>query len=275
MKEMKLRKLAKLARKTFPVSLAAAGLLCGLLLSGSKSVSVRAQGLVSARVTSVSGRVEIQRASTAQVQFVKISLSDELRPGDVVRTGRSSRLVLELSDGSLAVFGDNTTAQVSDFNASPKKLFEILRGKTRVHIEHAGGKPNPYQVTTPTAVIAVRGTTFDVEVRGNTTDVFVHEGRVEVFSLRHLTEPVMVQPFERVRIQGDDLPSSPRRFRRGENDDDFMDPREVGQDPLRDRFESFERESRDEHSGRSGDRDEHSSSSKRENNSSHSKVRKP
>lgn len=250
------------------------GLLCCLLLAGSGSYRVRAQGLVSARVTSFAGRVDIQHSASSQAKFVKVAMLDELQPGDMVRTGYDSRLVLELSDGSVAVFGENTTVKVGEFNASPKRLFEVLRGKTRVHIEHVGGKPNPYQVTTPTAVIAVRGTTFDVAVHQRTTDVYVHEGRVEVFNLRRLDEPVVVQPFERVRIRDDEVPSAPLRFRRGENDGDFAEPREVGRDPMRDRFETFERETRDGQSGKSDARGDRSATS-RDDSHPRTKVRKP
>jgi hypothetical protein len=55
----------------------------------------------------------------------------------------------------------------------------------KVQIEKLGGLPNPNKVRTPTAVISVRGTVFDVNVEDDdaTTLVLVEEGQVEV---RHL-----------------------------------------------------------------------------------------
>ena len=56
----------------------------------------------------------------------------------------------------------------------------------KVFIQKLGSQPNPNSVHTPTAVIAVRGTVFEVVVnpQDETTVVSVDEGLVEV---RHLT----------------------------------------------------------------------------------------
>jgi len=57
---------------------------------------------------------------------------------------------------------------------------EVLRW-TQAFIEKLGGEPNPHRVFTPTAVISVRGTIFDVAVNEyETTVVSVSEGLVGV-----------------------------------------------------------------------------------------------
>ncbi len=96
--------------------------------------------------------------------------------GDVIRTFKGGRLVLGLSDGSQAIIGEQTTVEITDLSRSPRTIFNLLRGKTRVKIEKMGGRPNPYRVNTPTAVIAVRGTLFDVLVSEKETQVLAHEG---------------------------------------------------------------------------------------------------
>jgi hypothetical protein len=67
----------------------------------------------------------------------------------------------------------------------------------RVQIEHFGGLPNNNRVRTPSAVISVRGTVFDVEVEDvtDTTLVVDEEGSV---SVRHL-----LKPSEKVLIAGE------------------------------------------------------------------------
>src|ERR1051326_633016 len=144
--------------------------------------SIRAQELVSARVLSFEGQVEIRRPSDNQPRLQKIAYktNDELKAGDTIITGKSGRLVLGLSDGSQAVIAPQTTVLIKDLSQSPRTLFNVIRGKTRIHIEKLGGQPNPYRVNTPTAVIAVRGTIFDVLVDRNETQVFLHEGPVAV-----------------------------------------------------------------------------------------------
>jgi hypothetical protein len=64
---------------------------------------------------------------------------------------------------------------------SLRDLLDVLLGKVKVHIQRIGGDPNPNRIYTPTAVISVRGTTFDVEVDSSeTTVVIVDEGLVGV-----------------------------------------------------------------------------------------------
>ena len=72
-----------------------------------------------------------------------------------------------------------------------KDLLDLIIGTIRVHIEHFGNEPNPNRIMTPTAVISVRGTTFDVSVDEDdeTTEVDVEEGTVVVQHALLPTEP--------------------------------------------------------------------------------------
>lgn len=194
---------------------------CVSLISFSKLVE--AQTLVSAKVLSSEGPVEIRRATNgqAQIQPIAFKANDELNVGDTIVTGKKGRLVLGLSDGSQAVIAPQTTVTIQNLQQSPRTLFNVLRGKTRVHIEKHGGQPNPYRVNTPTAVIAVRGTIFDVLVKDNETEVFLHEGQVSVFNLALPNQPVLLAPGQTTRIVGERLPRNPNTFKPGRNDDSF------------------------------------------------------
>jgi hypothetical protein len=139
----------------------------------------------------------------------------------VIKTYRGGRLVLGLSDGSQAIISDNTTVQIADLSQSPRTIFNLLRGKTRVKIERVGGRPNPYRVNTPTAVIAVRGTLFDVFVAEKETQVFVHEGEVAVSNLVAPERFVVLSPGERTRVQQAQPPEPPAYFQPSRNNDTF------------------------------------------------------
>jgi len=83
-----------------------------------------------------------------------------------------------------------------------RDLIDLLVGRIRVHIEHLGTVPNPNRILTPTAVISVRGTTFDVSVddADETTTVEVDEGLVEV---RHALLPSvskMLGPGQTIKV---------------------------------------------------------------------------
>jgi hypothetical protein len=181
------------------------------------------QNLVSARILSADGPVEIRRAPQSGAALKKINFKphDDLKAGDRIVTGWQGRLVLGLSDGSMAVLGESTTVEVRDLSKSPRELFNVLRGKTRVYIEKLGGRPNPYRINTPTAVIAVRGTLFDVIVRSNETEVFVHEGQVAVSNALTPEAIVLLSAGQMTRVRREQTPATPSLFKPGRNDDSF------------------------------------------------------
>ena len=118
-----------------------------------------------------------------------------------------------------------------DLSKSPRTIFNVLRGKTRVKIEKVGGRPNPYRVNTPTAVIAVRGTLFDVIVSNKETQVFVHEGEVAVSSLAAPQMPVILEPGQKTRVPQGESPETPSRFQFGRNNDLFTTHQPEGEGP--------------------------------------------
>ena len=191
-------------------------LSAGALIPG----PAQAQDLVSARVLSIEGQVEIRRQGDDQalVQKIAFKIEDELRAGDTIITGKNGRLALGLSDGSQAVIAPKTTVVIKDLSGSPRALFNVIRGKTRIHIEKLGGQPNPYRVNTPTAVIAVRGTIFDVLVKEDKTEIFLHEGEVAVTNQESPERAVSLSAGQMTSVQLRRTPNAPRRFKAGRND---------------------------------------------------------
>ena len=187
------------------------------------SVEARAQGLVSAKILSSEGPVEIQRRGEGQAGLTKISyhVNDELAAGDLIKTFKGGRLVLGLSDGSQAIIGEQTTVEIADLSRSPRTIFNVLRGKTRIRVEKMGGRPNPYRVNTPTAVIAVRGTLFDVFVSDKETQVRVHEGEVSVSNQASPDVLVILPPGWSTRVRPARPPDSPSTFRLDRRDNTF------------------------------------------------------
>jgi hypothetical protein len=61
--------------------------------------------------------------------------------GDVIKTFKGGRLVLGLSDGSQAIIAEQTTVEITDLSRSPRTIFNVLRGKTRIKIEKMGDAP--------------------------------------------------------------------------------------------------------------------------------------
>jgi hypothetical protein len=86
-------------------------------------------------------------------------------------------------------------------------LLNVWMGKVKVYIQHLPGIPNPNNVTTPTALISVRGTIFDVDVQDldGTTFVTLDEGLVDVQHLRVASKVVRLNPGESIQV----LPNTP------------------------------------------------------------------
>ena len=133
---------------------------------------------VAARVLTREGQVSIYRDST----YWAIDTGDVVRVRQVVVTGLDGHATFRVSDGSTFEIFPNS--QVT-FRANPgnlRDLLDVWLGRVRVHVQRPGGQANPNRVFTPTAIISVRGTIFDITVddEEEATVILVEEGSVAV-----------------------------------------------------------------------------------------------
>jgi ferric-dicitrate binding protein FerR (iron transport regulator) len=78
---------------------------------------------------------------------------------------------------------------------------QIILGRVRAYIRKRTGGAAPFQMGTPSAIIAVRGTRFDVEVNSRgISEIDVFEGLVEVGSTTLPGVSVLVSPGMSTRI---------------------------------------------------------------------------
>jgi ferric-dicitrate binding protein FerR (iron transport regulator) len=131
-----------------------------------------------------------------------LNVGDAVKPQQVIVTGPDGYGVFQVADGSKFEVFPNSRVVFRANRGDWRDLLEVWLGKIRVQIEHFGGQPNHNTVRTPSAVISVRGTVFDVEIEdaADTTLVVDEEGQVEV---RHLLKPGqtrVLNPGEWVRV---------------------------------------------------------------------------
>src|SRR5439155_1763093 len=131
-----------------------------------------------ATIISLVGRVDVMNDSTPWA----LEIGSWVKPGQMVVTGPDGGAIFRLADGSTFEIYANSRVI---FRANPgdwRELLDVFLGNIKVHIQKLGGQPNHNRVRTPTAVISVRGTTFNVNVEddGDTTLVEVVEGLVDV-----------------------------------------------------------------------------------------------
>jgi hypothetical protein len=163
------------------------------------------------RVTSVLGRVEWRAASSRN--FVPLTAASQqlVQTGDELRTGPDAQVVLELADQSYMVVSENSKLTIDDhWNSNARSLINLMVGKVRFFIQKLGGRPNPYRVTTPTALIAVRGTIFEVSVdAGEYAEVRCFEGRVAVETVGLPDREVILDAGRKTLVRPGEYPLAP------------------------------------------------------------------
>jgi len=134
-----------------------------------------------------------------------------VKAGDELRTGPGGTVMLEVPDGSYMVVSENTTLTINNYwSGNFRSLIDLMMGKVRFHIQRLGGRPNPYRVTTPTALIAVRGTTFEVTVNGaQIAEVRCLEGQVAVQTVGLSAREVILNPGSKTLVRPGEYPLPP------------------------------------------------------------------
>jgi hypothetical protein len=137
-----------------------------------------------AKVVSLTGQVSVLRDS----QPWALNVDDLVQTQQVILTGPDGYAKFRTSDGSTFEVYPSSNVIFRKNPGSLQDLLDLFVGRVKIHIQRLGGQPNPNRIMTPTAVISVRGTIFDVSTNDDdeTTIVSVEEGSVEV---RHALKP--------------------------------------------------------------------------------------
>jgi hypothetical protein len=137
-----------------------------------------------AKVVSMTGQVSVLRDSEPWA----LNVGDLVQTQQVILTGPDGYAKFQTSDGSSFEVYPSSNVIFRKNPGSLQDLLDLFVGRVKIHIQRFGGQPNPNRIMTPTAVISVRGTIFDVSINDDdeTTIVSVEEGSVEV---RHALKP--------------------------------------------------------------------------------------
>ena len=177
--------------------------LAFLFFSASLTLSAQVPGLDpgsgAAKLVAMTGQISVQRGDN---YAWALNIGDLIQPAQVVVTGADGYGVFQIADGSKFEVFPNSHVVFRENRGDWRDLLEVWLGKVRVQIEHFGGLPNNNKVRTPTAVISVRGTIFDVEVEDQdaTTLVTDEEGSVAVQHALRPGDPKILNPGESVRV---------------------------------------------------------------------------
>ena len=170
-------------RGRFGTGLVAAILLVAAPPAASAQILPAAPELA-AKVAKLTGQVSVLHDSEPWA----LNVGDAVQVRQVIVTGADGYALFDVSDGSTFEVYPNSTVIFRKNPGNWRDLLDVFVGRVKVHIQKLGGQPNYNRVRTPTAVISVRGTIFDVAVEDedDTTLVSVEEGQVGV---QHLLKP--------------------------------------------------------------------------------------
>jgi len=134
------------------------------------------------KVVAVRGTTVVERGG----QEIAAKVNLDLEISDSIRTSESAKIKLLFTDGSILTLGANTHLVIKEFidgkGERGKSLFNLLDGKMRSVVGYT-----QFEVATPTAVAAARGTViyFDVDALNGlpVTTIVCLEGVIDVTSL--------------------------------------------------------------------------------------------
>ncbi|MDA8243974.1 MAG: FecR family protein [Elusimicrobia bacterium] len=138
----------------------------------------------------------VEARATDHSGWVPVTEPVRVKDGAQIRTGADSKAAVVLKDGSRFQLSGDSFFAVED-TSRKTSAFKLMFGKVRAAV--AGYFSSRFEVRTPAAVCAVRGTEFEVDVaRDGNTEMNVSEGLVEVND--NMGRMAVVSSEERVRI---------------------------------------------------------------------------
>lgn len=139
------------------------------------STFLNASALV-ATVQKANGNVKVK--SEGSLKKTKLKDGDEIKEGDLISTSSSATAVMKLVDGSFVVLDASSSIHFAAVDSAEQK-----DGKVYYKITSRNAK-NSLKITTPFAIIGIKGTTFIINAKEEEASVSLKEGLVGVQSIK-------------------------------------------------------------------------------------------
>lgn len=126
------------------------------------------------------GDVAIRRLH--DTRWIAARFKMDIFKGDQLRTVAESRCEIKLADGSIIRIGENSMFDFGESNLSKYSRqvdASLKKGKIWANVTKSFAANNKFEVKSPTAVCAIRGTIYRMDT-DSTTRVGVYEGKVDV-----------------------------------------------------------------------------------------------
>jgi len=140
----------------------------------------------------------------------RLQIASEIAAGDVLRTGwRSSAEIVSPEAGARFVVASRTRVRLA--GDRPGVLLEVQKGRLRALFEKISEGPSAERIiTTPSAILAVRGTEYGVAVsKSGDTSVVVFSGVVDVTDIGKAAPSISIGAGQFCNIPRGGGPSQP------------------------------------------------------------------
>jgi len=145
------------------------GIVCIVALVLSLAVTGYAVEKRSAQIASLNGTAEVRQ--TGQAVWSPAKTGTVLNEGDTIRTAPQSWVLLNIDRGRIATVEvkEGSEMMISELVADPttdtsRTLLDLAMGEVLVKAQKVHGENSKFEVKTPTSIVGVRGTTFNVKV---------------------------------------------------------------------------------------------------------------
>ncbi len=166
-----------------------------------------------ARLKFVIGKVQI--LSPKKTIWKRAKLNQAIFAGDRVRTNLNSRAELEMPDGSMIKIHENTIFDVKTIKTAARDnkdemSFTLFAGSIWAKFKKLVNSRQSRQIESPSAVVAIRGTTIEMDVDMNKRTVLrVIEGKVALRS-KDVAGEVLVGSNQESVVEKGKAPTVPR-----------------------------------------------------------------
>lgn len=140
---------------------------------------------VAAKIISLTGTVQVKRADTALSENAEIGTMMNL--GDELRTADNSTIAIQFADKSILTLHENSIVHFDHLSAHGTtgmvdSRLNLIQGRMDTKVTPAVGPGSRFEIQTPSAISAVRGTVYRALVNeaGEASNIEVLEGKVAV-----------------------------------------------------------------------------------------------
>jgi hypothetical protein len=123
----------------------------------------------SAQVTSLNGTAEMRQSG--QDAWSPAKVGTVMNEGDTIKTSAKSWALLNIDDGKIATVEvkEGSEMAIAELKTDPQSdtsqtLLDLAMGEVLIKAQKVHGENSRFEVKTPTSIVGVRGTTFNVKV---------------------------------------------------------------------------------------------------------------